>query len=68
MEIIGIGSKFDVKYDEYFKLNGEVVDTEYARYENAYVVDKVEQKEEIIRFAFNGKSLVLNFKEGTRIQ
>ena len=60
------GKNFDVKYDEYFKLNGNAVDTEYARYESAYVEGKVERKAEIIRYAFHGKTLVLNYKEGTR--
>ena len=59
---------FDVKYNDYFKLNGEVVDTDYARYENAYVEEKVERKAETIRYAFNGKTLVLNYKEGTRTE
>ena len=62
------GAQFEVKYNEYFKLNGELVDTEYARYESAYVDGKVERKAEVIRYVFNGKTLVLNYKEGTREQ
>ena len=58
---------FEVKYDEYFKVNGEVVDTEYGRYENDYVDGKIAQKEDVIRFYYNGKTLVLNYKEGTRL-
>ena len=58
---------FDVKYDEYFKLNGEVVDTDYARYENDYVVNGItERKAEVIELSFNGKTLLLNYKEGIR--
>ena len=57
---------FEVKYNEYFKVNGEVMDTDYARYESAYVDGKIERKAEIIQFAFHGESLTLNFKEGTR--
>ena len=58
---------FDVKYDEYFKLNGEVVDTNYARYENDYVVNGItERKAEVIELSFNGKTLLLNYKEGIR--
>ena len=57
---------FDVKYSEHFKLNGEIVDTNYARYENAYVDGKVEREAEVISLSFGGKSLTLNFKEGTR--
>ena len=57
---------FNVKYSEHFMINGEVIDTNYARYENPYVDQKVERKSEIITLSFNGKNLLLNFKEGTR--
>lgn len=63
-----VDKTFEVKYDEYFKLNGETVNTEYERYESAYVDGKVEREAEIIRFSFNGKTLVLNYREGTREQ
>ena len=59
---------FDVKYNEYFKLDGEIVDTDYARYENTYVKSgKVERKADTIELSFNGKSLILNYNEGTRV-
>ena len=58
---------FDVKYNEYFKLNGELVDTNYERYESNYVKNgKVERKSDIIELSFNGKTLTLNYNEGTR--
>lgn len=57
---------FDVKYSEHFKLNGQIIDTNYARYENDYVNGKVERGAEIIELSFGGESLTLNFKEGTR--
>ncbi len=58
---------FDVKYDEHFKINGETVDTNYERYENDYVVNGVvERKAEEIELSFNGKTLLLNYKEGIR--
>ena len=57
---------FDVKYNEYFKLNGQTVNTNYARYENPYVDGRVERKAEIIKITFNGKALILNYKEGMR--
>ena len=60
------GRSFEVKYDEYFMLNGELVDTEYARYENEYVNGRIERGADTIEFFFGGKTLVLNFKEGTR--
>ena len=62
------GNEFEVQYDAYFKHNGQSVDTEYARFENAYVPQNVERKSEIIEFSFNGHRLVLNFEEGTRVQ
>ncbi len=57
---------FDVKYNEHFKLNGEIVDTNYARYENPYVDGKVERKAEVISLSFGEKTLTLNFEKGTR--
>ena len=56
-------------YDQYFTVNGDVVDTEYGRFESAYMMDgKVEQKADVIGISFGGETLVLNFKEGTREQ
>ena len=58
---------FEVKHGEYFKLNGESVDTEYARYENDYVVGgRVERKAEVIELSFGGKSLRLSYEKGAR--
>ena len=57
---------FDVKYSEYFKLNGAIVDTNYARYESPYVDGKIERKADVIEISFAGKTLILNYKEGTR--
>ena len=59
---------FDVKYNVHFKLNNEIIDTNYARYESAYVDGKVERKSEVISYSFAGKSLTLNFEEGTRVE
>ena len=61
------GRLFEVGYGEYFRLNGETVNTDYARYENSYVVGgRVERGAEVIGLSFNGKTLTLNFEEGTR--
>ena len=58
---------FDVKYAEHFKLNGELVNTEYARYESSYVAGgKTERKADVIELSFNGKTLKLNYKAGVR--
>ena len=58
---------FDVKYGEHFKLNGQAVDVDYARYESAYVDGRVERKAEEIAFSFGEKTLTLNYKNGTRL-
>ena len=55
---------FDVKYDEHFKLDGEIVDTDYARYDNSY--GRVERGAQTMEFSFNGRELSLNFEAGTR--
>ena len=57
---------FDVKYNEHFKLNGQTLDTNYARYENAYVNGKIERGAKIMEFSFGGYTLTLNYDEGTR--
>ena len=57
---------FDVKYSEHFMINGEKIDTNYARYESDYVDGKIERGAEIITLSFGGKSLTLNYKDGTR--
>ena len=58
--------EFNVKYGVHFNINGETIDTNYARYENDYVSAKVERKSDIISLNFEGKSLTLDYKNGTR--
>ena len=62
------GRVFDVKYNEYFRIDGEKIDTNYARYESSYVNTKIERKSEIINLSFGGKALTLNYKEGIRAE
>ena len=58
---------FDVLYDSYFKLQGQEVNTEYQRFESAYVKNNATiRKADVIEFAFNGKSLTLNYNEKKR--
>ena len=59
---------FNVKYNEHFAVNGQEIDTEYARFENDYVNGKVERKSDVIELSFAGKSLILNFNEGVRAE
>ena len=58
--------RFDVKYDEYFKINENIIDTNYARYENDYVNGKIERRADVIELSFNGKKLVLDYNAGKR--
>ena len=62
------GKTFDVKYSEHFKINGETVDTNYARYESNYVGGKVERGAEIIEISFGGYLYILNYEDGTRME
>ena len=57
---------FDVKYSEHFKINGEKIDTNYARYESAYVDGKVERGASVIKISFGGYELVLDYGAGVR--
>ena len=57
---------FDVKYDEHFKINGDIIDTNYGRYESVYVGGKVEREADVITLSFGGKTLTLNYESGTR--
>ncbi len=60
-------NSFNVKYGVHFKLNGELVDTNYERYENKYIADGcIERKSEEIAFDWNGYYLVLNYEKGLR--
>ena len=58
---------FDVKYDGHFKINGETVDTNYARYESPYVVGgRTERGAKVIELSFGGYTLTLNFDTASR--
>ena len=58
---------FDVKYDRHFKINGVTIDTNYARYENPYVVGgSTERGAKVMEFSFGGYTLTLNFDAATR--
>ena len=59
---------FDVKYNSHFKLNGEIVDTDYARYDNPYVDGAVERFADVIELTYGGKTLTLNYTDITRIE
>ena len=62
------GRTFNVKYDVHFMIDGVEIDTEYARYESAYVNGKVERGTEVIEYNFGDKTLTLNYAEGTRVE
>ena len=60
------GKSVQVRFDEYFRINGQNVDVDYARFDNDYVPHAVERKAQTITFCFGGKTLTLNFEAGTR--
>ena len=59
---------FNVKYDEHFMINGQVVDTNYARYENSYVTNgAIERKSDVISLEWQGAYwLTLDYEKGIR--
>ena len=62
------GKVLEACYDTCFRVNGQVVDTDYARYESDYVGGAVERKAEVIVFSFRGKTLELHYEAGTRVE
>ena len=60
------GKSFHVRFADYFRINGQDVDVDYARFGNDYVPHAVERKAQTITFCFGGKTLTLNFEAGTR--
>jgi hypothetical protein len=53
----------DARYDTHFKVGGLSMDMNYQRYESMYHPDgKIQRKDEVIRYAFNGKALTLNYQ------
>ena len=55
---------YDVKYNEYFKLNNQDVDMTYNRFESVY--SNTERMADVIVISFNGYSVELNYKENER--
>jgi len=54
------GKKLNLKFKGDFKINGEVVDTNYDRYDSPYTQAK--KKDKSITYQFNGKKLFLDFE------
>ncbi len=57
-------SQYELVFGEDFKVNGEVVNTHYIRYDSPYV--HAERKDATITYSLNGKSLVLDFENMIR--
>ena len=58
---------FDVKYSEHFKINGEKIDTNYARYENDYVSGGITERESReIKIEWDVYWLYLDYDSGVR--
>ena len=62
------GNVLEAVYDTGFTCNGQAVELDYARFDNAYVPEPVARKADVIRFCFGGAELTLNFNEGTRVE
>ena len=56
--------KFEVQFNHEFKINGEMINTLYPRYDSPYV--QAGNKPKTIEFRHNGKSLFLDFKNMKR--
>jgi hypothetical protein len=52
-------SRYELKFDGDFKVNGEVIGTNYKRYDSPYV--QGEKKDKTFTYALNGESLFLDF-------
>lgn len=55
---------YELKFNDYFKVDGAVVDTDYSRYDSPYI--HAEQKADTLTFEYNGKSLYLDFDNMVR--
>jgi len=64
LRYVSMGREYALKYGKEFMLNGEVVDTEYSRYDAPYV--KAEKKDETLTFSHAGRSLYLDFENLVR--
>jgi hypothetical protein len=58
------GRTYELKFNDYFKVDGAVVDTECARYDSPYI--QAAQKAGTLTFTYNGKSLYLDFDHMVR--
>ncbi len=57
--------EYELKFDKYFKVNQQEVDTEYPRFESKYA--KVDRKADIIKIEHNNSSLELDFYNNKRV-
>ena len=59
------GHEYSLKFTGDFKIDNEIIETSYSRYDSPYI--KAEKKEETLTFSFNGKSLFLDFDKLQRV-
>jgi len=59
------GHEYGLIFGGDFKLDKEIVDTDYSRFDSPYV--KAEKKDKTLSFSFNGKSLFLDFENLQRV-
>jgi hypothetical protein len=53
------GKTYELEFGKDFKIDGKVIDTNYARFDSPYV--KANRNDSIITFSYNGKTLFLDF-------
>lgn len=54
-----VGCNYELKFNDYFKVDSQVIDTNYIRYDSPYI--KAKQKDKGLTFNYNGKSLHLDY-------
>ncbi|MGW8316362.1 MAG: hypothetical protein ACWGNV_12235 [Bacteroidales bacterium] len=55
---------YEVEFDGDFRINGDIVDTRYQRYDSPYI--QAGPKDPTLTFSFNGESLYLDFANAVR--
>jgi hypothetical protein len=59
------GREYSLKFNGDFKIDNEIIKTDYSRYDSPYI--KAEKKDKTLTFSFNGKSLFLDFDKLQRV-
>ena len=57
-------AEYELEFGGAFRVDGEIVDTNYPRYDSPYI--QAERKDPTLSFSFNGKNLFLDFENAIR--